>query len=70
MNVKNNIKKLKKLYPKIPVVMLTGHGYDNTMMKTAMIKGATSYFSKENDLENLAEMLEYLITKNTVGMKK
>ena len=53
--------KLKALYPNVPVVMLTGHGYDNTMMRTAMASGATSYFSKENDLKDLVEMLERLV---------
>jgi len=62
--------KLKELYPKVPVVMLTGHGYDNTMMKTAMAKGAASYFSKENDLKDLVEMLERLIAEGALEMKK
>ena len=62
--------KLKELYPNVPVVMLTGHGYDNAMMKTAMTKGAAGYFSKENDLNDLVEMLERLIAAGALEMKK
>lgn len=52
--------KLKELYPNVPVVMLTGMGYDNAMIKASLDKGAASYFSKENDLKDLIELLERL----------
>ena len=52
---------LKKLYPKIPVVVLTGIGYDNAMMKVAMRNGAATYFSKENNFQDLIGLLERLL---------
>jgi DNA-binding NtrC family response regulator len=53
--------KLKKLYPKVPVVVLTGLGYDTSMIKTAIDNGASTYFSKENDPQDLIGLLERLL---------
>jgi DNA-binding NtrC family response regulator len=53
--------KFKKLYPNIPVIILTGLGYDNTMMKTALDQGAAGFFSKETGIENLIPVVKHLI---------
>ena len=45
--------KFKKLHPEIPVVMLTGAGYDDTMMKEALKLGAAGYVSKDTEMENM-----------------
>ena len=52
---------LKKLYPDVPVVVLTGLGYDTAMIKTAVDNGAATYFSKDNDLQDLVGLLDRLI---------
>jgi DNA-binding response OmpR family regulator len=53
---------LKKRYPKVPVVVLTGLGYDTAMIKTAIENGASTYFSKENDLQDLIGLLARLLS--------
>ncbi len=45
--------KLKKLHPEIPVVMLTGAGYDDKMMQEALRLGAAGYVSKDTEMENM-----------------
>jgi DNA-binding response OmpR family regulator len=50
----------KQLYPQVPVMILTGTGYDNPTIETALQHGASAYFSKESGLENVAPMLERL----------
>lgn len=52
---------IKKLHPKVPVVVLTGIGYDNAMMKVAMRNGAATYFSKENNFRDLIGLLDRLL---------
>ncbi|MDD2707814.1 MAG: response regulator [Verrucomicrobiae bacterium] len=54
----------KKKYPEVPVVVLTGMGYDSNMMKTAIDRGAATYFSKENDLRDLLGLADRLISKH------
>lgn len=53
--------KFKKLYPDIPVVMLTGSGYDEEMMQQALTNGASGYVSKETDLENMVVAVKRLL---------
>ena len=53
--------KLKDLHPNVPVVILTGVGYDHTMIKTALNNGACTYFSKEIWMENIIPLLKQLI---------
>ncbi|MDD2707815.1 MAG: response regulator [Verrucomicrobiae bacterium] len=43
----------KKKYPSVPVVILTGAGYDDEMMQSALKNGASGYVSKDTDLGNL-----------------
>ncbi len=44
---------LKKLYADLPVVMLTGSGYDEALMKKALEGGAAGYVSKDTEMENM-----------------
>jgi DNA-binding NarL/FixJ family response regulator len=53
--------KFKALYPLVPVVILTGIGYDNSKIKTALECGASGYFSKETGLENIIPLVEQLM---------
>jgi DNA-binding NtrC family response regulator len=53
--------KFKALYTGVPVVILTGIGYDNAKIKTALERGAAGYFSKETGLENIIPALERII---------
>lgn len=55
--------KFKKLHPGVPVVMLTGLGYDNSIIKAALQNGASGYFSKETGFENLIPVLEKLTSQ-------
>ena len=50
--------KFKKLYPDTPVIILTGSGYDEEMMQTAIQNGASGYVSKETDMENMLVALK------------
>lgn len=52
---------LKKLYPSVPVVVLTGLGYDTAMIKMAIDNGAATYFSKDNDPQDLIGLLDRLL---------
>ena len=53
--------KLKALYASVPVVILTGVGYDDIKIKEALASGASGYFSKETGLENVIPLLERLV---------
>ena len=53
---------LKKRYPGVPVIVLTGLGYDTAMIKTAVEHGAANYFSKENDMQDLVGLLARLLS--------
>jgi len=51
---------MKKLYPKVPVVILTGSGYDEILMQQALRNGASAYVSKDTDLENMVAAVKRL----------
>lgn len=53
--------KLKKLYPSVPVIMLTGAGYDEDMMETALKEGASGYVSKDTDLEDVVVAIQRVL---------
>ena len=38
---------LKRKFPQVPVIMLTGLGYDESLMKTALQNGASGYVGKD-----------------------
>ncbi len=41
-----SITEIKAAWPKAPVIMITGMGYDDTLMRSALEKGASGYVSK------------------------
>lgn len=52
---------LKKTIPSVPVMILTGRGYESEVIETALQNGATAYFSKESGIENVPHMIERLL---------
>lgn len=61
--------RFKALYPAVPVVILTGIGYDNSKIKTALESGASGYFSKETGLENIIPLVEQLMKDGGASKK-
>jgi DNA-binding NtrC family response regulator len=51
----------KKMCPSAPIVILTGAGYDDAMIKDAIQMGASAFFSKENELEGLVDLLHQIM---------
>jgi DNA-binding response OmpR family regulator len=45
--------RLKRAYPTLPIVMLTGLGYDEELLQNALMQGASSYVSKTLPLDHL-----------------
>ena len=54
------LKRFKKLYPDVPVVILTGVGYDENMLQTALKNGASAYISKDTEMENMVVAIKRL----------
>ena len=55
------LKRLKEKYPNVPVVMLTGAGYDEERMQTALRYGASGYVSKDTEMEKKIAVLKQLL---------
>jgi DNA-binding response OmpR family regulator len=51
----------KKQFPNVPVMILTGMGYDQETIETALQNGASAYFSKESGMENVPHIIERLL---------
>lgn len=45
--------KIRGAQPGVPVIMLTGGGYDETLMQNALKAGASGFVSKETEMENV-----------------
>ncbi|MFZ4694065.1 MAG: response regulator [Verrucomicrobiia bacterium] len=45
--------KLRAAQPGVPVIMLTGAGYNETLMQDALKAGASGFVSKETEMENV-----------------
>jgi len=43
----------RKAYPRLPIIMLTGMGYDDELLQEALQKGASGYVSKTLPLDQL-----------------
>lgn len=43
----------RRSFPMVPVIMLTGDGYDEDLMETARKAGASGYVSKHTEIENI-----------------
>ena len=44
---------VKRVHPKLPVIILTGMGFDDELLQEALQKGASGYVSKTLPLEQL-----------------
>jgi DNA-binding response OmpR family regulator len=55
------LSKFKKSFPSVPVIMLTGAGYDEDMMETALKEGASGYVSKDTDLDNIVVAIQRVL---------
>lgn len=53
--------KFKEKNPQVPVVILTGAGYDEELMQTALKNGASGYISKDTDMENMVIAVKRLL---------
>ncbi len=51
----------KKNHPHVPVIILTGSGYDDTLMHEALKSGASGYVSKDTDMENMVITVKRLL---------
>jgi len=45
--------RLKGVHPKLPIIILTGMGFDDELLQEALQKGASGYVSKTLPLEQL-----------------
>ena len=52
------LKTFRKAYPSVPVVIITGAGYDGKLMQTALKNGAMGYVSKDAGLDNMVVTLK------------
>lgn len=55
------LQRLKALHPALPVIMITGAGYDEDLMKKALHQGAAAYVSKGTNLENVVVAVRQLL---------
>jgi DNA-binding response OmpR family regulator len=53
--------KFKSENPKVPVLILTGEGYENHLIETALQNGASAYFSKESGIESVPALIARLL---------
>jgi DNA-binding NtrC family response regulator len=53
------------IHPQVPVVVLTGLGYDNDLIREALKQGAAAYFSKDTGIENILPLLNRLLSQST-----
>ncbi len=51
------LEKFKKRYARIPVIMITGMGLDETLIKSAMDLGATAFLSKGAHLQHILKAI-------------
>lgn len=58
-------KKIKSDHPDLPVVMLTGLGYDEEMMNEALQVGAAGYLSKSADVSEVGITVRRVIASST-----
>jgi DNA-binding NtrC family response regulator len=57
------LKNIKKKYPKLPVIMFTGFGYEDNMVNEAMHLGAAGYVSKNVPIQELIEVINNTLIK-------
>ncbi|MGV3755637.1 MAG: response regulator [Verrucomicrobiota bacterium] len=59
------LESIKKDHPKLPVIILTGMGFDDDLLKEALAKKASGYVSKTLPLDQL--LMEVRRVSNQVG---
>lgn len=52
---------LKETHPDLPVVMMTGLGFDERLLREAMSKGASAYVSKTLPLDQLLKEIRQVL---------
>ena len=57
MDGHETLKKIKKMKPELPVIMLTGHG-EKPSARQALVEGAFDYLAKPCDIDLLAEKIK------------
>ncbi len=55
------LKRFKVCHPNVPVVILTGRGYDDDLMQTALERHASAYMSKNTDIEIMMLTIKQVI---------
>ena len=54
---------LKRTHPELPVIMMTGIGFDDDLLREAKQKGAAGYVSKTSPLPKLLEEVQGVIRR-------
>jgi len=57
------LKTIKKKYPDLPVIIITGFGYDSELVDEAVRLGASGYVSKSMPLREILETIDNVLTK-------
>ena len=60
------LRRIKKAYPKVPIVMLTGHGSRKDEEEARRL-GAYAYLQKPVELQRLSEILREAFEKTSAG---
>jgi DNA-binding response OmpR family regulator len=55
------LEQCKKLHPEVPVIMLTGLGYDEELMARSTAGGASGYMSKTEPLADLLKEVQRVL---------
>ncbi|MFA5256489.1 MAG: response regulator [Candidatus Omnitrophota bacterium] len=58
------LKSVKGKYPKLPVIMFTGFGYEDNLVNEAMRLGASGYVSKSVPIQELIEVVNNTLIKH------
>ncbi len=59
------LESIKKSHPKLPVIILTGMGFDDELLKEALAKKASGYVSKTLPLDQLLMEVRRVISQAT-----
>ncbi len=57
------LKELRIKYPELPVIIITGFGYNDEIVNEAMRQGAAGYVSKNVPINELLEVINNTMTK-------
>ena len=59
------LKKIKSNHPSLPVIILTGLGYDDQTMDTALTLGAEGFLSKGIDVSEIRVAIDRILAAHT-----